>query len=217
MRSFLATLAFSQGVPMLAHGDEMARTQLGNNNAYAQDNEITWVNWELDSRQQALSAFTRKLWAIRQAHPVLRRRHFFTGIPVSGSAQKDVMWFHPDGKEFSDVDWRDAGARVLGMLIDGAATDDVDEHGDEIRGDTLLLVLNGGDAPVPFTLPVLDGENIWVTMLDSANDELPAGSGPVVIVEAHALMLLRHGADTRVPAPEVAQRDARSVVAQHTL
>ena len=217
MRSFLATLAFSQGVPMLAHGDEMARTQHGNNNAYAQDNEIAWVDWDLDDGQKKLTEFTRKLWAIRQAHPVLRRRHFFAGVPVSGSSQKDVMWFHPDGKEFADVDWRDAGARALGMLIDGAATDDVDEHGDEVRGDTLLLMLNAGEAPVSFTLPALGSENIWVIMVDSASDEVSAVTGPNLVVEAHALMLLRFGADTRVPSADQAQREVLSVVAQHTL
>src|SRR3982750_251453 len=103
MRTFLATLAFSQGVPMLAHGDEMARTQCGNNNAYAQDNELTWMNWELTPEQANLQAFTRKLLALRPAHPVLRRRHFFRGAVMEGSKRKDVTWLRPDGKGLHDA------------------------------------------------------------------------------------------------------------------
>jgi isoamylase len=218
MRSFLATLAFSQGVPMLSHGDELARTQGGNNNAYAQDNEITWVNWDLSEGQQKLNAFVRKLLTLRQAHPVLRRRHFFRGAPVSGSDQKDVTWIRPDGKELTDVDWRNPGARVLGMLIDGAATDEVDERGHAVSGDTLLLVLNAGDTPVSFTLPALPGEaKIWVTMVDTARDEVAVVSGTALNVEAHALMLVRFGSDRRVPALEEPRREPLSVVEKHTL
>ena len=225
MRSLLATLAFSQGVPMLAHGDERARTQGGNNNAYAQDNEITWVNWDLDDRQTRLLDFTRKVLALRQAHPTLRRRHFFRGAAVegsgrgAGSTRKDVTWIRADGNELSDVDWRNPEAFVLGMLIDGAATDEVDERGHAVLADTLLLVVNSGDAPALCTLPTLDGAHIWVIMVDTARDETPP---PVVrdntvTVEAHALMLLRFGTDRRVPALAEQRREQLSLVEQHTL
>src|SRR3954469_23589711 len=157
MRSFLATLAFSQGVPMLAHGDELGRTQGGNNNAYAQDNEITWVDWELDPCQGQLLEFTRKLIALRQAHPVLRRRHFFKGAVVEGSSQKDVTWIRPDGAELQEQDWSNPELHTLGMLIDGAATDEVDERGHAVRGDTLLMILNGSEQDVTFSLPALTG------------------------------------------------------------
>ncbi len=217
MRSFLATLAFSQGVPMLAHGDEIARTQGGNNNAYAQDNEITWVNWELDDRQAQLLAFTKKLFAIRQANPVLRRRHFFRGAPVEGSDQKDVTWIGAHGTELGDVDWRDAGARVVGMLIDGAATDEVDERGHAVCSDTLLIAMNSGNAPVAFTLPALAGENTWVIMVDTARDELGDVREGTVMVEAHAVVLLRHGADRRAPVPLEPRRERLSAVELHTL
>jgi isoamylase len=218
MRSLLATLMFSQGVPMLAHGDELGRTQRGNNNAYAQDNEITWVDWDLTPEQQELNAFVRKVLALRQAHPVLRRRHFFRGTAVPGSDQKDVTWIRPDGKEFTDVDWRNPDARVLGMLIDGAATDEVDERGHAVSGDTLLLVLNAGDTPVSFALPALPGEaKIWVTMVDTARDEVAVVNATTLDVEAHALMLVRHGSDRRVPSPEEARREPLSDVEKHTL
>jgi glycogen operon protein len=218
MRSFLATLAFSQGVPMFSHGDEMGRTQFGNNNAYAQDNEITWVNWKLTKKQKELLAFTRRLLAIRQAHPVLRRRHFFSGALTPGSDRKDVTWIRSDGTELNDVDWRNPDAQVLGMLIDGAATDEVDERGNAVSGDTLLLVMNAGDKPVSFTLPELGGEKMWVSMVDTARDELSLVKGGAVTVEAHALMLLRFGTDGRIPAIEEQPRqEPLTAVEKHTL
>src|SRR5262249_10870616 len=119
MRDVIATLAFSQGVPMLSHGDEMGRTQRGNNNAYAQDNELTWVRGELDERRRALLAFARRCFAIRRAHPVLRRRHFFRGQPAVSGGRKDLYWIGADGRELSDADWHDAGRRAFGMLIHG--------------------------------------------------------------------------------------------------
>jgi isoamylase len=216
MRSFLATLAFSQGVPMLAHGDELARTQRGNNNAYAQDNEITWVNWELDESQKRLVEFTRKLIAIRQAHPVLRRRHFFKGASVDGSTQKDVTWIRPDGKEIQEHDWRNSEARAFGMLIDGAATDEVDERGHAVCGDTLLMVLNGGEQDVRFALPALGGEKIWVIMVDTARDDMPVVRDAAVQAQAHSLMLLRFGADRRLVTSDDARREPLSPVDRHT-
>ena len=217
MRSFLATLAFSQGVPMLAHGDELGRTQQGNNNAYAQDNEITWVDWNLDPCQRQLVEFTRKLLAIRQAHPVLRRRHFFKGAVVEGSTQKDVTWIRPDGTEMQDADWGNAEARAFGMLIDGAATDEVDDRGHAVRGDTLLMILNAGEQDVTFSLPALDaGRKIWVIMVDTAKEEMPVVREPSVKVEAHALMLLRYGTDRRLVTSEDARREPLSQVERHT-
>jgi isoamylase len=219
VRSFLATLTFSQGVPMLAHGDEIGRTQSGNNNAYAQDNEITWVNWDLDQAQKDLLAFTRKLIALRQAYPVLRRRHFFRGQPVAGSAHKDVTWVGADGKELTDVDWRNPEARALGMLIDGKATDEEDERGHAVNGDTLLIITNSSDVAVSFTLPVLEGEgeNIWVIMVDTSSEEAPVVRKGSVSLEAHAVMLLRFGIDRRLPAPEEQRRSIPTMKEQHTL
>jgi glycogen operon protein len=202
---------------MLAHGDELARTQRGNNNAYAQDNEITWVDWDLDPCQQQLVEFTRKLIAIRQAHPVLRRRHFFKGALVEGSSQKDVTWIRPDGKEMGDRDWGNANGHALGMLIDGAATDEVDERGHAVCGDTLLMLLNGGEQDVVFALPALDGaEKIWVIMVDTAKDEMPVVRDSSVPVQAHSLMLLRFGADRRLVTSEDARREPLSAVDRHT-
>jgi isoamylase len=217
MRTFLATLAFSQGVPMIAHGDEIARTQRGNNNAYAQDNEITWVNWDLDDRQKELLAFTRKVLAIRQSHATLRRRHFFRGTAVPGSGQKDVTWLRQDGNEMTPEDWSNPSGHVLGMLIDGAATDEVDERGHAVSGDTLLLITNGGEQNVTFTLPSHDGKKIWVVLVDTARRDLPVVRGNAIEVQSHSLMLLRFGDDRRIRGPEEQRREPLTPVERHTL
>ena len=217
MRTMLATLIFSQGVPMLAHGDEIARTQLGNNNAYAQDNELTWIDWELDDRQRELASFTHKLIALRQAHPTLRRRHFFRGAVTEGSEHKDVTWIRPDGGELRDDDWSNPDAQALGMLIDGKATDEVDDRGHAVSGDTLLMIVNGGEQNVQFSLPKLGGENIWVMMVDTARRELPVVRGEEIDVQAHSLVLLRFGADRRIATDEEQWREPLSQAARHTL
>jgi glycogen operon protein len=216
MRTFLATLAFSQGVPMLSHGDELGRTQRGNNNAYAQDNELTWIDWNLDDRQKKLAEFLRKVLAIRQAHPVLRRRHFFRGAPLPSSPNKDVTWLHPSGREFTADDWHNSSAQAFGMLLDGAATDEVDERGHAVSGDSLLVAMNAGEESVTFTLPVLDGQKIWVVMVDTARDTMPTVRKNAVVAEPHSLMLLRFGADRRI-AKDGQRREPLTPVEKHTL
>jgi glycogen operon protein len=216
MRTFLATLAFSQGVPMLAHGDEIARTQRGNNNAYAQDNELTWMPWSLTPEQRQLQAFTRKLLAIRQAHPVLRRRHFFRGAAPPGSERKDVTWIRADGKEMQDADWRSPNAQCFGMLIDGMATDEVDDRGQVVPGDTLLLLLNAGDTPMRCTLPALGETKIWVVMVDTAKHELAVVRRGRVTVDPHTLLLLRHGADRRIATSADVRHDPLTPRERHT-
>ena len=162
-RNFLATLAFSQGVPMITGGDEIGRTQRGNNNAYCQDNEISWLNWELDPSQRALLEFTRRVFAIRRKNPVLRRRAFFRGTPVAEGEEfaKDLTWLREDGDEIKEADWHDASRHVLGMLIQGQATDEVDERGRLISGNTLLLVINSGRSACEFELPEIEASGKW--------------------------------------------------------
>jgi glycogen operon protein len=201
---------------MLAHGDEIARTQRGNNNAYAQDNELTWMPWDLTPEQKQLQAFTRKLLAIRQAHPVLRRRHFFRGAAPRGSERKDVTWVRPDGKEMHDADWRNSNAHCFGMLIDGMATDEVDDRGQVVAGDTLLLLLNAGDTPVRCTLPALGEMKIWVVMVDTAKHELAVVRRGRVTVDPHTLVLLRHGADRRIATSADVRHDPLTPRERHT-
>ncbi|MHB1265596.1 MAG: glycogen debranching protein GlgX [Gemmatimonadaceae bacterium] len=197
MKNFLASLAFSQGVPMLSHGDEIARTQRGNNNAYAQDNDITWVNWELDARRQELLNFTRRVFAVRQAYPVLRRRHFFRGETVGETGLKDVTWLSHEGREMTVEDWSNPGQMALGMLINGDATDEMDDRGRPMKGETLLLLTNASPLPVPFRLPALDKRGLWSELVSTAHGEAWLVTAGSVELAPYSLMLLRHGRDRR--------------------
>jgi glycogen operon protein len=192
-RSLLATLAYSQGVPMLLAGDEMGRTQLGNNNAYCQDNEISWVNWVLTREQRELLEFTRRIFAIRRENPVFRRRSFFRGRRVTPAGGKDVAWIHPDGTEMTDGDWGDPKRHALGMLIPGHATDEKDERGQLIAGDTQLLLLNGGPRAVDFKLPLAESsEGCWREEVNTAREGSRIIRGTGVRLAAHSLILLAH-------------------------
>jgi glycogen operon protein len=204
MRALLATLAFSQGVPMLSHGDEIARTQKGNNNAYAQDNELTWMHWDLSDDQRRLLAFARKCLHLRHAHAVLRRRHFFTGEPTIKGGRKDLSWLRPDGREMTNEDWHNPESRALGMLIYGEATDETDDRGRPISGETLLLLTNSGESPVCFSLPVIESQpgshhpehGLWTELLDTTHRELAIVESTVE-VGAFGLTLLRYGVNRR--------------------
>jgi glycogen operon protein len=170
-RNFLATLFLSQGVPMLCGGDEWGRTQNGNNNAYCQDNEISWFNWERDEKQNQLLGFTRKLIQLRKDHPVFRRPKFFQGRRIRGSEIRDVMWFNPGGNEMSEEEWAHPFVRCLGMLLSGDTMDVFNFEGQPIRDDTFLLLINAHYEPIPFVLP--GQEHIeWQLILDTTG---PAG------------------------------------------
>jgi isoamylase len=191
-RNLLATLAFAQGVPMLLAGDEMHHTQHGNNNAYCQDSELSWIDWNLDESARELLAFTRQLFAIRAANPVLRRRSFFHGRELSGTGLKDVAWLRPDGQELTELDWHDPQAYVLGMLIHGQATDEKDDHGRPVVGRTLLLLVNGGARPRAFTLPRLGRPGDWRELVHTTGTTPRAIRNGVVNLLGHSLVLLRY-------------------------
>jgi len=152
-RNLMATLLLSQGVPMIRAGDELSHTQGGNNNAYCQDNEISWLNWELSDRHQAFLEFVKSLIRFRHEQPVLHRRRFFHGRPIRGADVKDLTWFAPTGKEMTDEDWTSGVVRCLGVCMEGEMPNELDERGERIRGDTLLILFNGNPDRVPFTLP----------------------------------------------------------------
>jgi isoamylase len=175
-RNFLATLLLSQGVPMISHGDELGRTQQGNNNAYCQDNEITWINWDLSAEQRRLLEFASKLVALRLSQPALRRRKYFQGRSIRGSDIKDVAWLMPDGGEMPDEAWNADFARSLGMLLAGNAIEEVDEGGHPVLGDTLLVLLNAHSDKVPFALPDLDPDHHWQRVIDTAAPDAPEKS-----------------------------------------
>jgi len=189
-RNFLATLLLSQGVPMLSHGDEIRRSQRGNNNGYCQDNDLSWVRWDLSTAERSLLEYTRLLIRLRNENPVLRRRSFFTGRPIDARGTKDVTWLRRDGQEMSDEDWADEDRHVLGMLIHGRATDEVDQRGRPVSGDTVLLLMNGGDRPRLFQLPAV-GEGRWHEELNTARAGARVVRKPGVNLAAHSLIFLR--------------------------
>jgi glycogen operon protein len=141
--------------------------------------------------------FTRRAFAIRAQNPVLRRRHFLDGVEEKAETGKDVMWVRPDGHEMTADDWHNGNSRVLGMLIDGMATDEADERGRPIAGDTLLLIVNGGGSDLRFTVPTLEAEGVWVELLDSARPARHVIDKGWVHVDSHSLVLLRHGLERR--------------------
>ena len=190
-RNFLATLAFSQGVPMISHGDELGRSQSGNNNAYCLDGPESWVDWELDARRSELLDFTRRVFELRHNSPVLRRRGFFTGRPKRSSAAPDITWLRGDGNEFEAADWDDPDRRHFGLLLDGAATDNVDERGRRELGDSLLLIMNGSDRPCSFQLPVPPSRGHWVVSVHTALSKLGRVRRDALALPAHTLILLR--------------------------
>lgn len=166
-RNFLATLFLSQGVPMLLAGDEIGRTQHGNNNAYCQDNEIAWINWEYDEEGEHLLEFTRYMIKLFQSYPVFRRRKFFEGKRNSSGESKDITWYKSNGSEIRDKDWNDPQMRCFGFLLAGDAIDEMDERGRTIIDDSFLVLLNSHDKPQRFTLPDAGEGKYWELVVDT--------------------------------------------------
>jgi glycogen operon protein len=195
-RNFLTTLFVSQGVPMLCSGDEAARTQNGNNNAYCQDNELSWLDWDHDDNQKRLLEFTKKLIKLRADHPVFRRPKFFQGRRIRGSEIKDVMWFNPGGNEMTDEEWSSPFVRCLGMLLSGDTIDVQNFEGQPIRDDTFLLLVNAHYEPIQFVLPGQEHLQ-WQLVLDTMepdgflSEPKAFASGDDVEVGDRAAALLR--------------------------
>ncbi|MEU4154082.1 glycogen debranching protein GlgX [Streptomyces sp. NPDC026659] len=196
-RNLLATLLLSQGIPMLAHGDELGRTQGGNNNAYCQDNEVSWVDWDLDGEQRSLAEFTRRIIALRAGHPVLRRRRFFHGETPAKADRRlpDLVWLRPDAREMADQDWQRDDAYSVGVFLNGDAIAERDAYGRRVVDDSFLILLNGYWEPVDFRLPGVSYGERWTTLIDTADpdgvpDERERKAGSGLRVEARSLILL---------------------------
>lgn len=195
-RNFLATLLLSQGVPMLAHGDELGRTQNGNNNTYAQDSEISWVNW--DRADQPLVEFTAAVSRLRHSHPTFRRKRFFTGTTVrtgDGERLNDIVWLHPEGRAMEETDW-ESGSKTIGMYLNGDGIAGKDDRGGTITDDHFLLYFNAGDS-LEVTLPPEEYAEAWDVALDTGDalDEAEiCKAGTPIALESRSLVVLRQHA-----------------------
>ncbi len=198
-RNFLATLFLSQGVPMLLAGDERGRTQGGSNNAYCQDNEISWLDWEELESKLELLGYTRQLMDLRRAHPVLRRRRWFQGRPIRGRGKvADIEWFDTSGAEMTDEQWNESFARSLQVFLNGDAIPYPDSRGERIVDDSLLLCFNAHWEPIDFTLPPASYGASWSVLVDTAEPLLPfagqerhVGAGGVLPVIDRGVVVMR--------------------------
>jgi len=200
-RNFLATLLLSQGVPMLLAGDALGHTQRGNNNAYCQDNELSWIHWEPRHMDAQLHTFARRLIQIRRNHPLFRRRRFFQGEPVRADGRKDVTWLKPGGGEMDDDDWSDPDARCLGMLLLGEGLEEYDERNRRLLDDNFILLLNADAEPIRFQLPPSPANEPWRPIVDTVHPVEPprhsCKAGSRFAMEARSLVLLYQ------PSPEI--------------
>jgi isoamylase len=198
-RNFLATLMVSQGTPMILHGDEMGRTQQGNNNAYCQDSELSWMDWSLAERNAELLAFTTKVTSLRKDHPVFRRRRFFDGTPIrSGPQTRDIAWLTPGGQEMTPEDWDSGFGKSIAVFLNGEAIPEPDARGFRVVDDSFLMFFNAHDEDLDFVVPEGPYGKKWKGCLDTAdpegNTDLVARAGDKVTLEARSVIVLRRTA-----------------------
>ncbi|MGE3403993.1 MAG: glycogen debranching protein GlgX [Vicinamibacterales bacterium] len=199
-RNLIASLLLSVGVPMISGGDEVGRTQQGNNNAYCQDTELSWTHWDLTAGQQDLLAFTRRVVAVRKSQPVLTRRKYLQGRSIRGAEVKDIYWLDPTGREMTDEAWNAPFVRSLGVLMVGNASDELDERGRPVAGDTLLMLLNAHHEEVPFVLPNMQGRP-WVRVFDTIEARSPEaryGGARTYPLKGRTLALFRLDGDQKL-------------------
>jgi glycogen operon protein len=194
VRNFLATLLLSQGVPMICGGDEIARTQFGNNNGYCQDNELSWHDWTRAKEQSGLLEFVAKLIELRKKHPNLRRRNFYQDRAIRNSVVKDIAWYGADGHEMTEGEWNSGWIRSIAVLFNGETLDTVDEMGRPVVDDTFLILLNSHHDAVGYKLPPAPRNRGWRSLLDTSNVENPFTNGSVeknLEIAGRSLRLLR--------------------------
>jgi glycogen operon protein len=201
MRNLMATLILSQGVPMITSGDEIGHTQRGNNNAYCQDNELSWLDWDLDDRAKRLRDFTRRLIRLRLDHPNLHRRKFFQDREIRKRSDgslvrvvKDIAWYSADGNEVSDEEWNACWTRAIALMLNGRTLQVMSENGDWLIDDSFLLLVNASHQGVEFTLPESPGGSSWHQVIDTENIDDPFAEivevEDKVIVGGRALKLM---------------------------
>ena len=197
-RNFITTLLLSQGVPMICHGDELGRTQRGNNNGYCQDNELTWVDWE--HADVALQSFTASVSALRANHPVFRRKRFFNGRPVRRRGSEglpDISWFRPDGSEMSDEDWDSGFGKSIAVYLNGQGIPDLDPRGRRVVDDSFVMCFNGHHEGLEFILPPAEFGAAWQPVVDTAagpgevSDAAPVKAADAIRVQPRAMVVLQ--------------------------
>jgi glycogen operon protein len=210
MRNLMASLLLSVGVPMISGGDEMGRTQSGNNNAYCHDDELSWTPWNLSAEQRDFLEFTRRMVRFRLQQPVLTRRKYFQGRPIRGADVKDIYWLDPTGREMTDDAWNAPSVRSLGVLMVGNALDEVDERGRQVTGDTLLILLNAHPDDVPFALPLVGDDKSWIRVLDTVEpliEDRRFAGGTKYPLQGRALVLFMLNGERRLRRATDAQGD----------
>jgi isoamylase len=195
-RNMMATMLLSLGVPMIVAGDEMSRTQQGNNNAYCQDNDISWVHWERDEAAEAYYQFVRQLIKIRRENPVFQRRKFLIGQTCQKANIKDIIWFSAKGSEMTEEDWRDGELLCVGALLNGNAINEMDDKGNPITGNTVLILLNASYKPVAFHTPKLNAGDIWEPVVETSGETVPEATSTYAAealykLQGRSLALLR--------------------------
>jgi isoamylase len=213
-RNLVATLMLSQGVPMLLAGDEMGRSQHGNNNGYCQDNELSWVNWDLSSEDREFLSFVSRLIEFRKQHPSFRRRNFFQGRLIRGAGVKDIVWLSPDGREMTDQEWQQSYARCLGVYLEGSGIGE-DEKGRPMADSDFILLLNSHHEAIPFLIPSLPGPGLWRMVIDTSTSASAEDggnglyrSGEKFPLKPRSLALLRRQTDAGVK-PTTETREIR--------
>jgi glycogen operon protein len=222
-RNFLATLLMSQGVPMLSHGDEIGRSQRGNNNVYCQDNDLSWLHWDLSEENERLLEFTRQLVRLRHEHPVFRRRRFFKGEALHGGESEigDIAWFTPSGTSMTHEDWMNGQARTITVFLNGQRLLEPDRRGQRVVDDSFLVVFNAHYENLDVTTPPVEYGSWWTVLIDTAEDDgTGAETGDVVgpstriAVAARSLLVLfrpREDDPAPPPATEAVSRSAETV------
>ena len=214
-RNFLATLLLSQGVPMISHGDELGRTQQGNNNAYAQDNELSWIHW--DDADEPLIEFTAALARLRREHPTFRRSRFFDGRPIrreEGAPVPDIVWLRPDGTVMQPEDWDSGFGRAIGVFLNGQGIRERGRRGEPIEDLHFIVLFNAGDEAIDFHLPTHEFSPSWDVLVDTAGTQTDPGAvepGGSLRLEAKSIIVLR---EHRGVAPTADHSVAASLAAR---
>jgi glycogen operon protein len=212
-RNLIATLLLSQGVPMLRGGDELSQSQKGNNNGYCQDNELTWLNWELDATQKSFLDFVRQIAAIWSEQPVFHRKRFFQGRRIRGSDIKDISWFEPTGLEMTEQAWTAGYIKCLGVRLAGDLIGNVNDRGEPITGDTVLMLLNAHHEPLPFRLPAVKTGQVWQRLVDTANPGgLAEGAAPALYALAARSMVILRLAEAETVSPVITAETSEVVI-----